>query len=115
MTIPINKIDIKVLETILDNINFDKNFSIIGDKKYCTKSNEKFLKSKGYTNLIMKRNEKWKEMSHEDNEFNKRTNEVRTKIEETFGLLKNHFGFNKSRYEGLLKVDLEFRIIRDGI
>ena len=105
-----NKSDIKELGNILKDIKLEKGLPVMGDKGYKSKENDEILESQNYINLLMHKKIKGKEFSEESKEFNRKISKVRYRVEQTFGLLKEHFGFDRVRYQGLVKVDLEFRL-----
>ena len=46
----------------------------------------------------------------EENEYNKEISKFRYVVEQTFGLLKLHFGYTRCRYISQRKVELEYML-----
>ena len=105
-----NVADMKELENILLDIDLPNGSSLMADKGYAYKINRELLKECGYEDLIMVKKQRGKDLSDFDKSLNKAISKIRYRVEQTFGLLKLHFGFDRARYVGIDKFEMEYRI-----
>jgi len=104
---PANVSDINQLEAMILESNLESGIFVLGDKGYMSKKNVELLKTLGFQDGLMRKNVKNKKIT-EDEEFkNKEISKIRYRVEQSFGLLKKHFGYEKMRYIGTEKCNLE--------
>jgi len=106
-----NKSDINNFENVMNEIGIlEENIPILADKGYASTSNRDYLSKKKLKDKIMHKAVKGKALTEEQKEENRNISKYRYVIEQTFGLLKLHFGFDRMRYIGNRKSSLEYRI-----
>ena len=87
--------------------NLEPGIFVLADKGYMSKKNVELLKSLGFQDGIMRKNIKNKEITEGEKAKNKEISKVRYRVEQSFGLLKKHFGYERMRYVGSDKCNLE--------
>lgn len=105
-----NVADMRELENILDDINLPVGSAVMGDKGYAYPSLREELKKRKYEDFIMLKKKKNQVLSEFEKAFNKGISKIRYRVEQTFGVLKQHYNFTRVRYVGLEKVKMEYRI-----
>ena len=103
-----NAADTSHFEDILNEVMLEEGLPVLGDKGYTSAKNSNILESKNLENRLMLKATKSKKLTDEEKQFNKDISKYRYVVEQTFGLLKLHFGFTKLRYIGKRKVELEY-------
>lgn len=103
-----NESDINQFVTVLDNLELEKDSSVLADKGYSSKSNREYLEKRQLDDGIMHKKAKNKEMSFFEYITNKFISKYRYVIEQSFGLLKRHQGLSRFRYIGKIKCEAEF-------
>lgn len=102
-----NKSDMNELEQMVKESNLPKGTEVMADKGYASKSNREMLIFLGFVDGIMNKAVRGKELTHEEKLRNKEISKKRYVVEQSFGLLKQHFKFTRMRYLGLEKSTLE--------
>jgi len=97
-------------EAILNEIMLEEGLSVLADKGYTSAKNSAFLKSKNLVDKIMLKATKSNKLTEEQKLENKEISKFRFVVEQTFGLLKQHFGFDRMRYVGQRKGELEYML-----
>ncbi len=103
-----NAADTSHFEDILNEVMLEEGLPVLGDKGYTSAKNSNILESKNLENRLMLKATKSKKLTDEEKQFNKDISKYRYVVEQTFGLLKLHFGFTKLRYISKRKVELEY-------
>lgn len=103
-----NAADTSYFEAVLNEIMLEEGFSVLADKGYPSAKNAGILESKNLVNKIMKKASKSRKLTEEEINENREISRFRYRVEQTFGLLKLHFGFDRMRYIGIRKVELEY-------
>ena len=104
---PANISDINQLEEMILESNLEPGIPVLADKGYMSKKNVKIVNELGFKDGIMRKKVKNRELTEEEKVKNKKISKVRYRVEQSFGLLKQHFGYDRMRYIGLAKCDLE--------
>jgi IS5 family transposase len=76
---------------------------IYGDKAYCDEKRRQAFRAKGVRWRVSLKAKRGAELSERDKKWNKSRNRVRAKVEHSFGIVKNVWGYRKVRYDGLSK------------
>lgn len=105
-----NVSDTMCLEAILNEITLEEGLSVLADKGYTSAKNSAILESKNLVDKIMLKATKSKKLTEEEKMENKEISKFRFVVEQTFGLLKQHFGFERMRYVGKRKAELEYML-----
>ncbi len=93
-----NESDTKHLESILNEIKLEEGLPVLADKGYTSARNSEILESKNLVDKIMLKATKSKKLTDEDKEHNREISKFRYVVEQTFGLLKLHFGYTRRPY-----------------
>lgn len=80
---------------------------VLADKGYASKANRDWLKAQGITDGIMVKAAKDRPLDASDKLINRLISKGRYKVERCFGTLKRRFGFSRSRYRTLERVESE--------
>lgn len=105
---PANRSDTQELLEILNEIKPKPGSRIFADKGYSSQSNRETLKQRGLEDGIMHKAARNRALSADQKASNRLISSVRAKVERAFGTLKRGYGFFRTRYLGLAKVELEF-------
>ena len=105
---PANVADITQLEKTLEVSCVPKGSFVVGDKGYCSEGNRNLLGNKGYGDLIMHKAFRNTPLTGAQKIVNRLISSIRYKVEQVFGILKRHYGFERMRYTGLAKANMEF-------
>ena len=100
---PANMYDGHMLAPLLESLRLPANTWVLADKGYCSEANEGILREKNLKSGIMRKKKKGKEMDPESKAFNREVSSHRYRVERSFGSLKKHFGWSRSKYIGLEK------------
>lgn len=103
-----NAADISHLEDVLNELELPEGLPVLADKGYPSEYNKNAVESRGLVDKIMRKATKSRKLTEEDHIFNKEISRYRYVVEQTFGLLKLHFGFTKMRYISKRKATLEY-------
>ena len=108
---PANKSDINNFENVMNELPvLNENIPVLADKGYASAINREYLLKRTLSDKIMHKAVKGKPLTEEQKEENREISKYRYVVEQTFGLLKLHFGFDRMRYIGNRKCNLEYRI-----
>ena len=108
---PANKSDINNFENVMNELPLlNENIPVLADKGYASATNREYLLKRTLSDKIMHKAVKGKPLTEEQKEENREISKYRYVVEQTFGLLKLHFGFDRMRYIGNRKCSLEYRI-----
>lgn len=105
-----NKSDTKELKRVLDEIDLPEKSYVLADKGYTSQANSAVLKAKKLWNGIMRKAAKNKPLDSFEKFINRLISKTRWKVERCFGILKQVQGFERARYLGCQKVELEFHL-----
>ncbi len=108
---PANLSDTKQFPDLVDKLMPPEATPVFADKGYTCKSNSEHLEGHKLADAIMSRKPKGKPFSPVEQDRNRQISSVRYIVERTFGTLKQHFHFYRSRYVGMRKVEAEFNLI----
>lgn len=107
---PANVADTCEFEKLLDNARLPSGVPVGADKGYASQYNRDKLHDKGLIDHIMHKAARNKPLSDTQKAWNKQLAKVRGKVERVFGTWKKDYGFNRARYLGLAKVELELTL-----
>ena len=102
-----NVSDMNQLEKMISESNLDSGISILADKGYMSKKNVNLLETLGFKDGLMRKKVKNKDITEEEKNKNREISKIRYRVEQSFGLLKKHFGYERMRYIGREKCNLE--------
>jgi len=81
------------------------------DAAYQSQAHDTLLKEQGIDNRLIKRPYRNRPLTQEEREHNRRHSPVRSTVERVFGVLKQHYGMAKARYDGLARNRTRFNLI----
>ncbi|WP_207064100.1 transposase [Motiliproteus sp. SC1-56] len=102
---PANRAEVKELENAVRNAGTVK--GLYADKGYASKANRAWLNEQGITDGIMYNGSAAKPLDAIEKLTNRIISQVRWKVEQCFGTLKRRFGFSRSRYRTVERVESE--------
>jgi len=105
---PANRSDTQEFIDLLDEIGPMAGGCVYADKGYCSQLNRHVLQARGLVDGIMHKAARNRALSAAEKAANRLINSVRAKVERAFGTLKRGYGFFRTRYLGIPKVELEF-------
>ena len=111
LTKPANVSEMKTFEEFVESLSLSSGSAIFADKGYASDSNREILALKGIQDFIMHKKVKNKELTAYQKLSNKMISKVRYVVEQSFGILKKHYDFDRVRYIGLEKVQMEFKLL----
>ncbi len=111
LTTPANVSEMKTFEEFIESLSLTSGVSLFADKGYACDANREILALKGIKDFIMHKKVKNKELTTYQKSINKLISKVRYVVEQSFGILKKHYGFDRTRYIGLDKVRMEFNLL----
>lgn len=102
---PANRSEVKEFENAIDRTGSVD--CVLADKGYASKSNRAWLKDRGITDGIMIKATQGNPLDDLDKQLNRLISKARYKVERCFGTLKQRFGFSRSRYRTMARVESE--------
>jgi len=105
---PANRSDTQEFIDLLDEIGPMAGGCVYADKGYCSQLNRHVLQARGLVDGIMHKAARNRALSAAEKAANRLISSVRAKVERAFGTLKRGYGFFRTRYLGIPKVELEF-------
>ena len=105
---PANRSDTQEFIDLLDEIDPVPGGCIYADKGYSSQLNRHVLQARGLADGIMHKAARNRALSAVEKAANRLISSVRAKVERAFGTLKRGYGFFRTRYLGIPKVELEF-------
>ncbi|QLA19015.1 IS5 family transposase [Desulfolutivibrio sulfoxidireducens] len=105
---PANHSDTQEFVDILDEIGPMPGGRIYADKGYSSQLNRHVLQARGLADGIMHKAARNRALNPAEKAANRQVSSVRSKVERAFGTLKRGYGFFRTRYLGVPKVELEF-------
>ncbi|MFU2207765.1 IS5 family transposase [Solidesulfovibrio sp. C21] len=105
---PANRSDTQEFIDLLDEIDPVPGGCIYADKGYSSQLNRHVLQARGLADGIMYKAARNRALSAVEKAANRLISSVRAKVERAFGTLKRGYGFFRTRYLGIPKVELEF-------
>jgi len=86
--------------------------SVLADKGYDSLENRKIVEEEFKAkDFIMRKKIRNKKMSEKEKERNKKISRTRYKVERAFASLKKHLGFDRLRYLGKKKAQMELFLV----
>ncbi len=110
-TFPANESDVGKLEETVEEVELLPGDELYGDKGFASNSNREYLLKNGIIDKIMHKKPKGREMHWLLKLWNKSISKTRYVVEQTFGLFKKHLGFDRFRYVGREKNDMELYLV----
>lgn len=105
---PANRADTVELERVLEDLGLPPETVVLADKGYCSRKNREMLERRGYFDGIMQRSARNRRLSEESKGRNRLISRVRYSVEQGFGTLKRRYQFERARYLGRIKTEMEF-------
>lgn len=81
------------------------------DSAYQSQAHDTLLKKLGIDNRLIKRAHRNRPLTQAAREHNRRHSGVRSTVERVFGVLKQHYGMAKARYDGLTRNQTRFDLM----
>jgi transposase, IS5 family len=103
-----NRSDMNELKQVVEKSGLKEKSSVATDKGYASKGNRNMLKEKKLKNRIMRKAVRGHALTEREKLFNRLISGFRYLVEQTNGILKQHYGFNRMRYLGCEKCEMEF-------
>jgi IS5 family transposase len=107
-TTPANRADTVELERVVEDLNLPEETVVLADKGYSSRRNREMLHKKGFHDGIMERASRGFPLSQASKGRNRLISRLRYVVEQGFGTLKRRYQFERARYVGLLKTEMEF-------
>lgn len=108
---PANVSEISKFSDVLEVLNLSPDTPVLADKGYSSDKNREILKNKQLKDFIMYKAARGRKLTEYQKVVNKGISKVRYVIEQVFGILKKHYHFDRCRYGGLEKVNMEFKLV----
>ncbi len=105
---PANRADTREFMKVLDESKAIKGSMVFADKGYASFDNRSKLDKKRITDGIMYKAAKGRPLTGPEKLMNRVISGLRGKVERAFGTLKRDYGFQRTRYLGIAKVQTEF-------
>lgn len=110
-----NVSDMNQLEKALNDSKIEKGTQVLADKGYASKKNRDLLSFLGLIDKILHKETKSLKLTEDQKIENRAISEKRYVVEQSFGLLKKHYGFSRMRYIGIDKCNLENKLKMIGL
>ena len=107
---PANRADTTELERVLEDLDLPPETMVLADKGYSSRRNREMLQRKGFHDGIMERAARNRRLSEEGKKHNRRISRIRYTVEQGFGVLKRRYRFERARYLGRIKTEMEFHL-----
>jgi Transposase and inactivated derivatives, IS5 family len=95
---------------LVDNAQMPRGASVSADKGYASQRNRDKLLKDGLVDHIMHKAFRNRPLSETQKALNTQLSKTRSKVERVFGTWKRSYGFIRTRYIGLAKVELELTL-----
>lgn len=105
---PANRADTVELERVLEELDLPPETIVLADKGYSSRKNREMLKRRGFHDGIMERSARNRRLSAEAKVRNRLISRIRYSVEQGFGTLKRRYQFERARYLGRIKTEMEF-------
>lgn len=105
---PANRADTVELEQVLADLDLPPETVVLADKGYCSQRNREMIKARGLHDGIMQRALRNCPLSEEWASRNRLISRLRYMVEQGFGTLKRRYHFERARYVGRIKTEMEF-------
>jgi IS5 family transposase len=105
---PANHADTSEFEKLVDDLDLDKETPVLADKGYSSQKNREYLAQKKLTDGIMIRGARNNPLTEEEIRHNRLISRLRFIVEQGFGTLKRRYKFERTRYLGCAKTELQF-------
>nr|VFK07195.1 MAG: Transposase DDE domain-containing protein [Candidatus Kentron sp. LPFa] len=89
----------------------EKELAAYADSAYQSEAHDILLEKHGINNRLTKRAFRNRPLTQEEREHNRRHSGVRSTVERVFGVLKQHYGMAKARYDGLIRNRTRFDLM----
>ena len=103
-TTPANQSEVTYFEPLIDGMPQQPGMRVYSDKGNASQANRDILKERGLKDGIMHKSARNKPLTAHQKKKNKRISKIRYIVEQTFGIMKNRFGFSRASYFGVDKV-----------
>jgi IS5 family transposase len=103
-----NVSDMNEIKQVVEESGVKEKSSVAADKGYASQNNRDMLKDKKMKSRIMRKAARGRELTEREKLFNRLISKFRYLVEQTNGILKQHYGFSRMRYLGCEKGEMEF-------
>ena len=107
---PANRADTVELERVLEELTLPSEAVVLADKGYCSRGNREMLKRRGFHDGIMEKAARKRPLGKESKGRNRLISRLRYIVEQGFGTLKRRYSFDRARYLGQTKTEMEFHL-----
>jgi IS5 family transposase len=108
---PANVADTKELKPVVEDLELSPDTLVIGDKAYDSRENRDYLKENHLADGILQKARRGRPLCQKAIKRNRRLSFLRYVVEQAFGTFKRRYGFERARYLGLAKTELELYLI----
>lgn len=108
---PANRADTKEFGALLDEIQVDQGAYVYADKAYASGGNRDALAARGLKDATMDKATRHARLTDYERLRNRLISSVRQLVERAFGTMKRGYGFHRTRYVGLDKVQAELYLV----
>ena len=105
---PANHADTSEFEKVVEDLALTPETVVLADKGYCSQKNRDFLAERELVDGIMLRGARGHTLTETARIRNRLISQVRFVVEQGFGTLKQRYRFERARYLGCAKTELEF-------
>jgi len=105
---PANHADTSEFEKLVEDLDLTPETVILADKGYCSQKNRDYLAEQVLVDGIMFRASRGHALTDAARVRNRMISQVRFVVEQGFGTLKRRYRFERARYLGCAKTELEF-------
>lgn len=110
-TTPANVSDTKKLKAVVDDLGLSPGTFVIGDKGYDSQENRDFLSERQLLDGILQKAHRGRPLKEKAIKRNRCLSFLRYVVEQAFGTFKRRYGFERARYLGLAKTELELYLV----
>lgn len=89
--------------SVMDDLLHGKEDVVYGDKAYSNQERKERMEETGVSWRVNRKASRGRKLSCADKSFNRKNNQIRSKVEHAFGVVKNLWNYRKVRYKGLAK------------
>jgi len=108
---PANVADTKELKTVVEDLDLPPDTLVIGDKGYDSQANRDFLAERQLLDGILQKARRGRPLDPRAIKRNRCLSYLRYVVEQAFGTFKRRYGFERARYLGLAKTELELYLV----
>ena len=108
---PANVADTRELKPVVESLELPSDTLVIGDKAYDSQANRDYLKAHNFFDGILQKARRGRPLGEKAIRRNRRLSFLRYIVEQAFGTFKRRYGFERARYLGRAKTELELYLV----